>query len=106
MKILLDDCITKKLKSYLKDFEVYTVEMGWSGSKNDELQKNCSLNNFDILLTIDKNISSQQNIKRYIISVVVLNSINSKLESIIPLIPQFKEEISYFKKGHFYSIDN
>ena len=104
---MLDECITKKLKSYIKDFEVYTVvEMGWSGLKNGELLKNCSLNNFDILLTIDKNISSQQNIKRYIISVVVLNSINSKLESIIPLIPQFKEEISYFKKGHFYSIDN
>ncbi|MBX3042859.1 MAG: DUF5615 family PIN-like protein [Candidatus Kapabacteria bacterium] len=106
MKILLDECITKKLKTYLNDFEVYTVaEMGWSGLKNGELLKNCSINNFDILLTIDKNISSQQSIKRYNIAVVVLNSINSKLESIIPLIPQFKNEVSQFNKGHYYPIN-
>ena len=38
MKILLDECVNKRLKSYLNDFEVYTVtEMGWSGTKNGEL---------------------------------------------------------------------
>jgi len=82
MKILLDECITKKLKPYLIDFEVYTVvEMGLSGLKNGELLKNCSINNFGILLTIDKNISSQQSITKFNVSVVILNSINSKLES-------------------------
>ncbi|MDT3738793.1 MAG: hypothetical protein RO257_04755 [Candidatus Kapabacteria bacterium] len=106
MKILLDECITKKLKPYLIDFEVYTVvEMGSSGLKNGELLKNCSINNFGILLTIDKNISSQQSITKFNVSVVILNSINSKLESIIPLIPKFKEEVSNFNIGHYYSID-
>ncbi len=106
MKILLDECITKKLKSYLLDFEVYSVlEMNWSGLKNGELLKNCSINKFDILLTIDKNISSQQSIKKFDVAVVVLNSLNSKLESIIPLINKFIKESPSFKKGHFYTIN-
>ena len=30
MKILLDECVTKKLKTYFDEFEVFTViEMDW-----------------------------------------------------------------------------
>jgi predicted nuclease of predicted toxin-antitoxin system len=35
MKILLDECITKRLKKHLKEFNVSTVrELGLSGVKN------------------------------------------------------------------------
>jgi len=38
MKILLDECVTKRLKEHLKEFEVFTVsEMGWNGIKNGKL---------------------------------------------------------------------
>ena len=38
MKILLDECVTKHLKSYLPDHEVPTVaQQGWSGIKNGQL---------------------------------------------------------------------
>jgi len=38
MKILLDECVTKRLKPYLKEYEVFTVtEMRWNGIKNGEL---------------------------------------------------------------------
>ena len=57
MKILLDECVTKRLKSHLPEFEVYTVrEMGWGGIKNGKLMDLCVENNFEILLTIDKNL--------------------------------------------------
>ena len=37
MKVLLDECVNKRLKSYLSDFDVYTVnEMKWCGVKNIE----------------------------------------------------------------------
>ena len=53
MKILLDECVTKKLKPYLKEFEVHTVtELGWSGVKNGRLLTLCAENGFEILLTI------------------------------------------------------
>jgi predicted nuclease of predicted toxin-antitoxin system len=107
MKILLDECITKKLKPFLIDNEVFTVvEMGWSGLKNGELLAKCSENNFDILLTIDKNITNQQSIKKFNVAVVVLNCSNSKIESITPFIPKFNKIIEHFSKGNYFVIDN
>jgi hypothetical protein len=60
MKVLLDECIPKKLKSQLPEFDVYTVsELGWSGVKNGQLMTLCVTHAFDILLTIDKNMMYQ-----------------------------------------------
>lgn len=62
MKILTDECVTKRLKQYLKEYEVFTdTEMRWNGLKNGNLLRQCKANNFDILLTIDKNLMFQQN---------------------------------------------
>jgi len=37
MKILLDECVTKRLKNYLTELEVFTVrELGLSGVKNEK----------------------------------------------------------------------
>ena len=66
MKILLDECVTKKLKNHLTEFDVFRVsELGWSGVKNGKLMTLCVENNFDILLTIDKNLMFQQNLYKY-----------------------------------------
>jgi len=57
MKILLDECVTRKLKRHLIEFEVRTVvEMNWSGLKNGNLLSAAVMDEFDILLTIDKNL--------------------------------------------------
>ena len=90
MKILLDECVTKKLKIYLKDFEVYTVnELGWNGAKNGKLMTLCVENAFDILLTIDKNMAYQQNMDKYKVSIAVLNAATSKIEELSLFIPAF-----------------
>ena len=61
MKILLDECMPRKLKRELAEFEVYTVvEQGWNGIKNGKLMKLMVEQQFDILLTIDKNLKDQQ----------------------------------------------
>ena len=61
MKVLLDECVTKRLKPYLAGFEVFTIsEMKWNGVENGELMALCVDNNFDVLLTIDKNLMFQQ----------------------------------------------
>ena len=80
MKILLDECVTKKLKQYLLDIEVVTViELGWGGIKNGKLMALCVENKFEILLTIDKNLAFQQNLDKYNLTIVVFNSVTSKI---------------------------
>jgi len=106
MKVLLDECVTKKMKSYLKDFEIYTVsEMGWSGVKNGKLISLCVMNHFDILLTIDKNMTYQQNLEKHPITIVVLNSLTSKLEELKLFIPSFSKQIYHFEKSKVYLIE-
>jgi predicted nuclease of predicted toxin-antitoxin system len=107
MKILLDECITKRLKTKLSEYKVNTVfEMGWSGLKNGNLMTKAIENNFDIFLTIDKNIEYQQNLNNYPIAVVVLNTSNSKIEFLEQLMPKFKQDINTFEKGKIYKINN
>ena len=106
MKVLLDECVTKRLKSQLKDFEVYTVvEMGWSGFKNGKLLSQCVSNHFDILLTIDKNMMYQQNLEKHPITIVVLNSLTSKLEELILFIPSFSRQVCHLEKNKAYLIE-
>ena len=106
MKILLDECITKRLKLHLAEFEVFTVrELGLSGVKNGNLMKYCSDNNFDILLTIDKNLMYQQNLDKYSVTIVVLNSLTSKIDELINFLPVFKVQVNDFKKHKAYLIE-
>jgi hypothetical protein len=106
MKILLDECVTKKLKSYLKEFEIYTVtELGWSGVKNGKLMTLCVENGFEVLLTIDKNLIYQQNLNKYKISIAVINSISSKIEELSLFVPSFKEQVSKFEFHKLYFIE-
>ena len=106
MKILLDECVTKRLKAHLKEFDVATVtEMGWNGLENGDLLNQCVENMFDILLTIDKNLMFQQNLEKYDVSIAVLNSVSSKLEELILFIPSFKRQTAYLKNQKVYLID-
>lgn len=98
MKILLDECVTKHLKPHLSDHEVFTVrEMQWGGIKNGKLMQLCVEHSFDILLTIDKNLQYQQNLDRYPIIIVVLNSFTSKVADLVVLLPSFRMQQRIFK---------
>lgn len=105
MKILLDECITKRLKPYLKEFKIFTVsEMKWNGIKNGKLMALCVENNFDLLLTIDKNLMFQQNLDKYKLTIAVLNSTTSKIEELVLFLPSFKVQIDKFEKHKVYFI--
>jgi hypothetical protein len=106
MRILLDECVTKRLKPYLPLHEVATVtEKGWIGLKNGQLMAESAAEGFDILPTIDKNIRHQQNISNYPLIVVILNTPSRKLEMLVTFLPSFEKQIPSFSKGNSYLID-
>jgi predicted nuclease of predicted toxin-antitoxin system len=106
MKILLDECVTKRLKKHLDAFDVQTIrELGLSGIKNGKLMTYCVENNFDILLTIDKNLMFQQNLDQYPLALVVLNCQTSKIEELVTFLPSFISQIAKFQKHKSYVID-
>lgn len=105
MKILLDECVTKQLKQHLKEFEVFTVtEMRWNGLKNGKLLSQCVDKDFDIVLTIDKNLMFQQNLDRFPITIAVLDFMTSKIEELVLFIASFKDKIKDLQKHKAYLI--
>ncbi len=80
MKVLLDETLDHRLRSYLSSFNVFTVtHMGWSGLKNGELLQKLILSGFTHFLTADRQLPYQQNEEKIInanISVIILNGAN------------------------------
>lgn len=95
MKILLDENLPLKLKeSFGVAYEIYTVrEMNWLGKRNGELLGLVTLEGFEVFVTMDKNLSQQQNLGKFAITIFVLVGINNKLETLQSLVPLILEEI-------------
>ena len=57
MKLLLDECIDRKLAREFVGCEVKTVpQMGWAGIKNGQLLTLAEAE-FDVFITVDRNLS-------------------------------------------------
>ncbi|TSD67809.1 hypothetical protein FFF34_010605 [Inquilinus sp. KBS0705] len=92
MKLLLDENLPKKLKLDFPDHEIYTVgDKGWNGIKNGELLKLLIKEEFDALLTFDKNLQYQQNFKKYTVNVFVLTATINTYAELSKLSPKVKE---------------
>jgi predicted nuclease of predicted toxin-antitoxin system len=99
MKILFDENVPKRLKNYLPGYEVLTVqEMGWGSIKNGALLKKADAV-FDVFITVDKNMQRQQNLAGITMCVVTLMSKSSKLDFLIPLVPELLRHLSLLQLG-------
>jgi len=88
MRLLLDENLPKRLKQDFLAHEVFTVrEKSWNGVKNGDLLKLLLENNFDALLTFDKNLQHQQNFQKYTITVFVLSAKMNTYEELTKLTP-------------------
>lgn len=92
-RVLLDECLPKKLKREFVNCLVSTVpEMGWAGKKNGELMT-AAFGQFDVFVTADQNLQYQQNLTYANIGVIVLIAINNRIETLSPLMPKVNDVI-------------
>ena len=96
MKLLLDENLPVKLKQYFSEVhQIHSVkDQGWSGKKNGELMKLMKSNDFDALITIDKNLKHQQNLDKHMVFIVVLDAPNNKIPTLTPLIEKLEMALS------------
>jgi len=95
MRLLLDENLPKRLKQDFLEHEIYTVaDKGWIGISNGRLLALLVDNNFDALLTFDKNLQHQQNFTQYTITVFVLSAKINSYEELTKLTPKVKEYLS------------
>ena len=99
MKLLLDECIDQRLAKDLEEHDVKTVpQIGWAGIKNGELLT-LAEKEFDVFITVDRNLSFQQNLTKFNIAVLVLHAPSNRLADLRPLAPKILLALSTLKKG-------
>jgi predicted nuclease of predicted toxin-antitoxin system len=100
MKILLDECIDRRLAKELKGEQVVKTvpQMGWATIKNGELLT-LAETEFDVFITVDRNLSFQQNLPKFNIAVLVLHAPSNRLADLKPLVPQILTKLPQLIKG-------
>jgi predicted nuclease of predicted toxin-antitoxin system len=88
MRVLLDECIDWRLSRDLAAHQVMTArQMGWTSIKNGDLLSLAS-REFDVFVTVDRNLSFQQNLEVLPIPVIVLSAPTNRLADLRPLVPR------------------
>ena len=101
MKLLLDENLPVKLKHRFADnkVNVHTVkDMHWLGKSNGELLNLMIENSFTSFLTIDNNISFQQNFKNYPLQVIVVVAFDNTYETIMQVFENILEALKSSKQ--------
>lgn len=97
MRILLDESLPRPLGRLLVGHDVSTVaDEAWTGLDNGSLLRQAA-ENFDVLLTADRNIEFQQNLAKLPLAIVVLVAESNRLESLAPLVPDVLEALKNLK---------
>ena len=105
MKILLDERVNWRVKRALIGHEVSSVqEQGWSTIKNGALL-NLADQQFDVLLTIDRNIPYQQNMQGRHIAIFIMLVASNRIESLLPVVPSLLEFLSNVQSGQVYRVE-
>ncbi|HEV8636093.1 MAG TPA: DUF5615 family PIN-like protein [Chloroflexota bacterium] len=99
MRVLIDECLPRRLKQHLPGHQVATVpEMGWAGTENGPLLR-LAQEQFDVFVTVDQNLRFQQNVRRLRLGVVMLVAPSNRLDALVPLIPDPLDALAAVRPG-------
>jgi hypothetical protein len=99
VRIFLDECIDWRLARDIVGHDVKTArQMGWTTIQNGALLTLAS-QHFDVFVTLDRNLSFQQNLDNFSIAVVVLSAKTNRLTDLKPLIPNLLVAIESARPG-------
>lgn len=98
MKVLLDEMLPIGVAQLLPDHDVTTVKAaGFAGLKNGELLRRAAASGYDVLLTADRNLPGQQNIRATPIAVVLVPG--NRLAEIAPRSREIDEAVRIARRG-------
>jgi predicted nuclease of predicted toxin-antitoxin system len=107
MKLLLDECLPRKLKHEFVGHEVYTIdEVGFKGLKNGQIIQSASQDEFEVFVSVDKNIEHQQNKANLPLAILVLSAKTNRLESLLPLMTEALKVLANIQTGEIGIIEN
>lgn len=105
MKLLLDECTPKRLKRDFAGHQVFSVDdVGLKGVKNGQLLRAAVDKGFDVLITVDRKIPTQQNVAQLPLAVLIFIAKPCRYPELRLLVPKALEAIQAMKAGNVITI--
>ena len=106
MRLLLDECVPKRLKRELFGHDARTVqEMGWAGIKNGSLLRLAD-GQFDVFLTVDQGLEYQQSLSGLRISIIVIVAPSNDLDDLRLLLPDVEQALVGLRPGEIARVEH
>jgi hypothetical protein len=104
VRILLDECVNAGVRHALPGHIVRTVtEVGWSAVPDGPLLE-LAQTEFDVFVTIDRNMERQNNLSKLSLGFVVARVRSNELSSYRPLFDQMKEAAETVRGGEIIHV--
>ncbi len=105
MRVLLDECVPRKLRRDLPAHDTRTVaEMRWSGTKNGPLLWRAA-QEFDVFVTVDQGIEYQQNLVGVDLAVVVMVAASNDIDDLRPLMSRVRDAVGQAASGRVVRVE-
>ncbi len=99
MRVLLDECVPRALRRELAGHEVKTAGEAGSPCVNNGVLLQLAAQEFDVLLTVDRNLEYQQNFSGLKLAVVVIEAPSNDVAVLRPLMPEVRAALSKAQPG-------
>ncbi|HVR40475.1 MAG TPA: DUF5615 family PIN-like protein [Thermoanaerobaculia bacterium] len=100
MRILLDECVPRRLKKNLRSqgrLVLTVTDAGLSSYTNGQLLRRID-GQFDVFITVDKSIQFQQDLAAYDIAFVLLRSRSNDIADVEPVLTRFLTRVDELKR--------
>jgi hypothetical protein len=99
VRVLLDECVDRRLAGGIRGHDVRTVpEVGWAGIRNGDLLRRAQ-QEFDAVVTTDRNLPFQQDLTRFSIAVVVLRARSNRIADLRHLLAELSAALPLAMRG-------
>jgi len=86
---LLDECVPKRLRRDLPGLDISTVaDEGWLGRRNGHLLRAMAEARFTHLVTVDRNLTFQQNVAAAGVAILVVHARTNRITELRPLMAE------------------
>ncbi|HIP61654.1 MAG TPA: hypothetical protein EYG98_03775 [Sulfurovum sp.] len=96
MKIIIDECLPKKITQFFQKNEAYTVpQIGLNGLSDKLLLDELDIRSVDVFITIDGNIEYQQQFRNRVFGTVIIRSVSNRFSDLL----HFEKELAKAAKS-------
>jgi hypothetical protein len=105
MRVLLDENMPHRFRRLLPQHDVITASyMGWEGMENGDLLAAMKREGFHALITFDKALPAQQNLRAAEIGVIVVALHPRNYPSLRRLAPEIERALEFLRPGQIVRV--